>query len=166
MGMDVIGTAPTSETGEYFRANIWWWHPLADFLTATFPEETGGCTYWHSNDGDGLDGPGAAALAAALEDALSSSVGAVDQHTERLLAEAATVPRERCQWCEGTGLRRDKVGLELGLDKRNPRTGKGGCNACQGLGTTLPHEAHVCFDREHVEEFAAFLRDCGGFRIH
>lgn len=165
MGMDVIGTAPTSDEGEYFRANVGWWHPLARFLTTNFREETRGCTYWHSNDGDGLDGPSAARLATALDVALSTG-GAVDEHVERLTAEAAVIPRERCQWCEGTGLRRDEVGVELGLDRRDPTTGTGGCNACQGLGTRLPYEADVRFAREHVEEFTAFLRDCGGFSIH
>ena len=31
MGMDVYGIAPTSERGEYFRNNVWWWRPLWDY---------------------------------------------------------------------------------------------------------------------------------------
>ena len=44
-------------------------------------------------------------------------------------------------------------------------SGAGGCNGGQGLGTTLPFHAQVCFSREHVEEFAGFLRESGGFQI-
>jgi hypothetical protein len=28
MGFDVYGKAPTAREGEYFRRNIWGWHPL------------------------------------------------------------------------------------------------------------------------------------------
>src|SRR5947209_5860046 len=28
MGMDVFGRKPTSEAGEYFRANVWGWGPI------------------------------------------------------------------------------------------------------------------------------------------
>lgn len=162
--MDIIGTAPTSEMGAHFRANIAGWVPLAQFLTTTFPEETSGCTYWYSNDADGLDAPGAAALAVALQVALDD--GVVDEYIDRLAAEAATVPRRPCMWCEGIGLRRDELGIEHGAHRRDPYTGRGGCNACQGLGTLLPPWGEVRFARGHAEEFLAFLRDCGGFRIH
>ena len=28
MGMDVYGTNPKTENGDYFRANVWYWRPL------------------------------------------------------------------------------------------------------------------------------------------
>jgi len=63
MGMDVYGNAPTQKEGEYFRNNIWWWHPLADYIELVAPDEAAACEHWHSNDGDGLDtGIGAADL--------------------------------------------------------------------------------------------------------
>lgn len=77
MGMDVVGLAPTAEVGEYFRNNIWWWHPLASYLTATYPDLTAGCEYWGSNDGDGLNAAEAIALAAAVQrDVADGSVAA------------------------------------------------------------------------------------------
>ena len=39
MGMDVYGRRPKSERGEYFRNNIWWWHPLADFILNHYTDE-------------------------------------------------------------------------------------------------------------------------------
>ena len=32
MGMDVYGRQPTSEAGEYFRANIWSWRPIYSLM--------------------------------------------------------------------------------------------------------------------------------------
>lgn len=55
MGMDVYGIAPASEAGKYFRNTVWSWRPLATFLCERYPEETAGCSYWQSNDADGLD---------------------------------------------------------------------------------------------------------------
>ena len=32
MGFDLDGVNPISEKGEYFRANVWYWRPLWDFV--------------------------------------------------------------------------------------------------------------------------------------
>ena len=43
MGMDVYGRAPTSESGEYFRANVWSWHPIWNYCEVLAPDRgTGG----------------------------------------------------------------------------------------------------------------------------
>lgn len=55
MGMDVHGRAATTKEGEYFRRNVWGWHPLADLTTAIAPELCAKIKYWHTNDGDGFD---------------------------------------------------------------------------------------------------------------
>jgi hypothetical protein len=54
MGMDVIGTAPVNETGEYFRNNVWYWRPLWNYCEAVAPELTKLVKYAQTNDGDGL----------------------------------------------------------------------------------------------------------------
>ena len=71
MGMDVYGNAPTTKEGEYFRRNIWGWHPLAVVVQTLAPAITRPCVNWHSNDGDGLDAEGATKLADALEAAIA-----------------------------------------------------------------------------------------------
>jgi hypothetical protein len=68
MGFDVYGKAPTAREGEYFRRNVWGWPPLAYLVTTLCPDEAAACQRWYSNDGDGLDAAGAAALAAKLEE--------------------------------------------------------------------------------------------------
>ena len=54
MGMDVYGREPENEKGEYFRNNVWWWHPLWMYVEETFPEIAKLVPNAHSNDGDGL----------------------------------------------------------------------------------------------------------------
>ena len=49
MGMDVCGNS-----GNYFRANIWGWHPLARYCQQVGYFLSEACRYWHTNDGDGL----------------------------------------------------------------------------------------------------------------
>ena len=53
MGFDLysLGNHKTKK-GEYFRNNVWWWRPLADFVC----EKTGVVSdedksHWHHNDG-------------------------------------------------------------------------------------------------------------------
>lgn len=165
MGMDVYGKNATAEVGEYFRNNVWWWRPLADFLTATYPDLTAGCTYWQSNDGDGLDAAGALALADALDRDLAN--GRVTAYADQYAAEIAALPDSACDLCDGTGLRTDEIGRTHGMDKpRDPDTGKGGCNGCQGTGRRENWGKSYPFEVENVREFAAFLRHSGGFEIH
>ena len=72
MGMDICGRKPTGERGEYFRNNVWWWHPLADYCITVAPDVCAPCKAWHYNEGDGLDAAGAVALADALENEISA----------------------------------------------------------------------------------------------
>ena len=42
MGFDLSGLNPKNETGEYFRNNVWWWRPLAQYVldeTKVIPED-------------------------------------------------------------------------------------------------------------------------------
>ncbi len=164
MGMDVYGKAPTTEAGAYFRNNVWWWGPLADFLLTTYPDLTASCTYWHSNDGDGLDDVRSTALAEAIERDLAS--GKVAEYAKRYEAEVGALPDVECFICHGAGVRTDEVGRKYGYDQpRNLDTGTGGCNGCRGTGRTEAWEKNYPFDVENVREFAEFLRGCGGFEI-
>jgi hypothetical protein len=76
MGMDVFGKAPKSPVGEYFRHNVWHWHPLARFICGTCPEEASACKSWETNDGDGLDADGSIRLAERLDILVSDGTAA------------------------------------------------------------------------------------------
>ncbi len=166
MGMDVYG-----HSGNYFRRNIWGWHPLADFVEKTFPELARGCPRWHTNDGDGLDGEDARALADAMDAAVAS--GEAARYVEARDAKLAKLPDETCQRCNGTGVRRDDIGKRDGMDRRvidgegHPRRGqRGGCDSCNGVGHKRPSDTWFSLRVDDVREFAAFLRGSDGFRIH
>lgn len=67
MGMDVYGRKASTDTGHYFRNNIWWWHPLWTYCCEVWPELTVKVPGGHYNDGDGLDADDAQELARRLE---------------------------------------------------------------------------------------------------
>ena len=154
MGMDVFGKAPSAEEGEYFRANIWWWRPLAAYCCFVAPGITGNCTYWQSNDGDGLEGADSVRLADVLDELIGN--GSCAAYIAERKRHLDSLPLEPCQICDGTGLR-----------KAVPETGAGDrpCNGCDSTGRTKSFDCHYPMDVETVREFAIFLRHCGGFRI-
>lgn len=165
MGMDVHGKDPAGESGEYFRRTVWTWHPLWDYCCAVAPALGARVKYGHSNDGDGLDAAHSLALSGLIRRELKS--GATDRYLAARDAAVAAMPDEECPICAGTGKR-----------KRAPDSGAGrfGCNGCggryeeggfgePGTGRIRPGATHYRLERADVEEFAAFLEECGGFEI-
>jgi hypothetical protein len=154
MGMDVFGKAPTRKVGEYFRSNVWYWHPLWHYCEEIAPDIIPSDNLGHSNDGWGLDARGARALADRLAHELAS--GRTATYERAYQAEVAALPSETCSICGGIGRRAEP-----------PQIGPGPlhCNACDGTGST-PHLAtHYHFSTEVLGEFELFLRHCGGFEI-
>jgi hypothetical protein len=173
MGMDVSGRKPTTEAGKYFRNNVWWWRPLADYCCEVAPDITAKCTYWQSNDGDGLNARDSVKLADVLQREIDN--GNTAAYAAIREAEIHRLPDERCEYCNATGVRDDRVGQENGfLDrtipadaKNHPRAGqRGWCNACDGKGFRRPSDASYPFSVENVAEWIEFLRGCGGFTIY
>jgi len=175
MGMDVYGRAPTSEAGAYFRRNVWGWHPLAELVCALAPRITAGCTNWHSNDADGLNGEASRKLAMALRRAIRSGRAA------KLVAlrdiEIAALPDQTCTLCNGTGIRDDDLGRRGGQPQQvigadtcagpdHPRLGqRGWCNGCDGRGARPAFAKHYTCTVDDIAQFASFLETCGGFEI-
>lgn len=170
MGMDVYGIAPTSEAGEYFRNNVWWWRPLWDYCLTVAPDlckDVSG----HTNDGDGLNRDGALALARILFENINS--GETAKFEKEYNKEISELPLDPCDLCNSTGIRgeNDKFGIDL-RDKELTteqaivlgRT-HGWCNACDGVGKKPHWATNYPFTVENVEEFAKFLLECGGFQI-
>jgi hypothetical protein len=171
MGMDVMGMNATSEKGEYFRNNVWWWRPLWDYCLNEHGDIAGQVEHGHSNDGDGLDGESSHTLGLRLlEDVKTGRVAEYKQTYDKALSE---LPRVSCDLCNSTGIRTDKLGLEMKMNEKEldeasaiilGRT-HGYCNACHGYGTQAHFGTNYPFDVDNVQEFAEFLVDCGGFQI-
>jgi len=136
MGMDVDGRAPRSPAGEYFRASIWSWHPLADYCQLAAPEIAARCKLWHYNDGDGLGDEDAQALAAVLE------AGLRDGTYERLCFALRGLPANKENYGAISAMR-----------------------AVFGPSLPA-YESREMPSREQIERWCAFLRDCGGFKIY
>ncbi|TRO24305.1 hypothetical protein EQ826_17545 [Ectopseudomonas mendocina] len=154
MGMDVLGQAPVSERGEYFRNNVWWWHPLWEYCEHLAPDLIPQSNLGHFNDGWGLDSQASRILADRLASALAA--GEVEQYAQDYAGFLAALPDEPCTICSGTGKRAEPP-------HRGPGTWP--CNSCESTGRRPHFATHYPFSAENVREFEAFLRDCGGFKI-
>jgi len=163
MGMDVYG-----KSGNYFRANIWVWHPLWTFVEDAHPELAAKVKHGHTNDGDGLKGKDSRCLAQLLRADVQSGM-AEHYVSERDLA-LAKLPDDRCYLCMGTGVRTDAVGEQMGMHEKqwhsnNGETRTGWCNGCEGKGKVRPFETSYYLTVADITRFADFLAECDGFKI-
>ncbi len=167
MGMDVIGKKKDS----YFRNNVWWWRPLWAFCVTIAPTICNKVKHSGTNDGDGLNAEDSKALALALKASIAD--GSCAEHETRYNAWRLTLPREKCDLCNSTGIRSDKIGTDAGMPSKElsidqvkalGRT-QGWCNGCDGAGTKANWQSHYPFSVENVAEFAEFLETCEGFEI-
>lgn len=151
MGMDVMGMNPTNKAGEYFRNNVWWWHPLWTYCCEVDPELNSKVPNGHSNDGDGLtDCEECEELADKLQASIDS--GFADFYISQRNLEIERIPLETCYICSGTGVREFE-----GKDMQ--------CNVCEGKGKKKSIDAWYHIDLDNIKSFIEFLRNCGGFQI-
>ena len=172
MGMDVMGLEPTSEKGEYFRRNVWGWHPLWELCQNLVPDVCGDMDNCHYNDGDGLD----EISAIDLRDALVCLVedGTVKAYINERNEHLASLPLEDYEFCQTTGIRNDEVGKQFRMDtfelseEQAILLGRthGFCNACHGEGKKASFATNYGVDEQDVADWIAFLSDCGGFAVY
>jgi hypothetical protein len=171
MGMDVIGVAPATETGTHFRNNVWYWRPLWQYCEQIAPELVAGVS-GQSNDGDGLDADGATQLAALLRAEIDS--GRCTEFVSEFNRWKAGMSRTDCEWCDGTGVRSDPIGVANGMpdkvldDATAILIGRstGWCNGCNGEGQKDDWRLAYQFSVENVTEFVTFCENSGGFKIY
>jgi hypothetical protein len=161
MGMDVIGTKPTGKAGEYFRRNIWHWHPLADYIITVAPDSAASCKHWHFNDGDGLNAKQSAELAEVLHREIAS--GRAAKYIHRRNSILANMPDEECPICKETNNHPSGSGGEVIVARELARLS--GCSHCSSTGRARPWATLYGLNLRDIEEFAGFLEGCGGFEI-
>lgn len=157
MGMDVMGKNAKTETGEYFRRNVWGWRPLWGYALTMHADIASKVSHGQSNDGDGLDADDAYKLGLALYEDIADGVAA--KYVADRDAKIAALPLNDCEWCDGTGTRTDRVGVEMGMVERK------WCNGCEGAGKVKSSESMYDLNVDDIREFADFLVECGGFEI-
>jgi hypothetical protein len=156
MGMDIYGKNPTGPRGEYFRNSISEWHPLARYCNLIAQEICAPCKHWHHNEGDGLDAAGAVALADALEKEIAAGWAAAygkfeddrrdggKELPEVVLLNVIGRMIVSKEWTEGTSSE---------------------SSASKPDGVFVGKLREPSDFVENVAEFAAFLRESGGFSI-
>jgi len=154
MGMDVYGKNPKHQSGEYFRNNVWYWRPLANYVCDIAPDITQHCKQWQSNDGDGLNETRSIQLAEKIWEDIKSGTASVYEQAYR--NKMNSMPDETCRVCKGTGFRKDLPGYG---GESKP------CNGCDQTGKVRPIDTEYPFELSNVKEFANFLENCGGFEI-
>lgn len=152
MGFDLFGINPRTKAGDYYRATVWTWHPLWNYVCAVCknvlsPEDM---KMGHFNDGHQIVGTKARKIAERLESLLNQ--GRVAETIEILEQRRREMPDEVCKFCGGTGVRNDKYV-------------NGQCNACGGKGKVRPFETWYQFTEQDVRELLEFLKNCDGFQI-
>jgi hypothetical protein len=72
MGMDVFGTKPVNESGNYFCRNMSGWANIVSYLHQIAPDITSKCPSLTTNDGFGLNAQDAYALANVLDEEIAN----------------------------------------------------------------------------------------------
>lgn len=191
MGMDVYGLRPKTQAGEYFRNNVWWWHPLWNYCATVSPELANKVKYPHSNDGDGLNAADSRKLGFAILASIES--GFAVTYVAQYYDYAKSAPQQSC-YCVHSNNTSDLFGGNdiddsfataeslvsaintaettndllslLSLfdpDKSVPPTKN--CRLCSGTGLVDDPIKMYHINLENISSFAKFLIDCGGFQI-
>ena len=138
--------------GDYFRANVWWWRPLWDYVCHVCndiltEEDMGKGTY---NDGHEIDNEQALAIADRLKTLHKN--GDMLKHQIERESYIKGLDKIDCTTCNGTG-------------QRNDEYVKGDCNGCNGKGKRKSWETNYPFETDFVMDFAKFCEQSGGFSI-
>ena len=144
MGFDISGVNPISETGSYFRNNVWWWRPLwgycehvcADLLSGSY------------NDGHEYDKDVCDEMARLLEKEISN--GNCEKYAKEYKEWQENLPKEPCMRCDGNNYGHNK---------------KKECKTCDKTGENENWNASYPFDVDNVKEFVSFLKDSGGMEV-
>lgn len=155
MGMDVYGINPSSERGEYFRANVWYWRPLWVMIQNLYPDLAQKVPHAQSNDGDGLESEDTLLLVSKMKTDLDS--GVIEQYVNDYEEERINLPQQDCEFCHQTGYRLWPQEDGTVLQKQ--------CNSCKGTKKVDAWESSYPMDLELVKQFYLFLADSGGFKI-
>ena len=168
--------------GDYFRANVWWWRPLWDYVCHVCDdilteEDMEKGTF---NDGHEIDHNKALSIGDRLETFYHD--GVILKHQIEREAYLNGLDKEKCTICDGTGQRKIEkesnkpniIGIDklLDVDDNNVNFEEKEkvketieCNGCQGEGKRERWETHYPFEADTVLEFAQFCKQSGGFSI-
>ena len=150
----------TKVVGSYFRANVWYWRPIWQYVTQLCDDiltekdmERG-----EYNDGHKISKTKAKCIASRLKKL--DRDGDTMEYELLYKQNMNSLPKEDCSICEGTGMRNDDLGKKT--RKENPEYT---CNGCEGKGKRDNFNTHYPFESEIIMQFADFCEQSGGFEI-
>ena len=171
MGMDVYGRNPKNETGEYFRANVWGWRPihfLCGFCVEKHEVETGYDDLIPEKTFDRMSENSGAGLRS------DRKCNLLANHLKYFVDETFS----KGVWHQHS----PEVGSTIGVNEDNdfyidfhnkmyvgsPDPVTGGCKFLTDEELKDPNvEKHSPYtvEKEDIEEFIVFLKNCGGFQV-
>ncbi len=152
--------------GHYFRNNVWWWRPLADYVLnlmgGIIPKEDHSA--WHHNDGYRVEEDIALKIADRLEQELKTSrVRQIQKHYDEVNKKAIEHNNKlRIKMKELHQIVIDKTGDENIAPVSYPEPFK---SQWDDIYKMLDHMAGYPFSEENVVDFMRFCRASGGFKI-
>lgn len=156
MVMNVEGRKPSKLIGKCFNRTHMGWHSIAWYCRQVAPASLKtDWEGWHSNDGHGLNVTDSKALATVLIKEIKS--GNCAKFERQWKKDQKKAPDEPCFVCKGKG--HHLLGAKSKTPRRQP------CSHCRATGAIRPHWTELPFSVESVQEFAEFLKHCGGFKI-
>ena len=166
MGFDLysLGNHKT-EKGEYFRNNVWYWRPLADFVC----EKTGVVSdedksHWHHNDGHTVSEQEAKQIAKQLKELVKNGEVSKAIKENEEMQEQANQNNIFVQRCHD--MLRKKVEAETGETNLAPRDyPKEDHDTWDWIQSKYSYGSSYPFTMENVEEFIKFCEESNGFRI-
>ncbi len=166
MGFDLYSLGNhKNKNGEYFRNNVWWWRPLADFVcekTNCIDEQDK--VNWQNNGGHVVDEALAKQIATQLKALIvSGDVSKAIKENEEIQAEAEENNKfvDRCH-----EMLRAKVEKEQGDKNLAPADyPKDDHDTWDWIQSKHNYGSSYPFNMENVEEFIKFCEDSRGFKI-
>ena len=165
MGFDLSGLNPKNETGEYFRNNVWWWRPLAQYvLDETKVILEGDQEKWHYNDCYEVSKEDAEQIAKQLdhlmkkghtksfEDKWETYRKKLEKHNEKVEKELEKHVKKVQKKLNNSNL----------VPKDSPEEDKKIWNK---IYEKRKSDASYPFSVENVKEFSEFCKNSGGFTI-
>ena len=152
--------------GYYFRNNVWWWRPLADFVLWLADEEFTDKDRqgWHCNSGYRVDEKKAKVIAELLEASIDEGIAkkyqdATDDKMKKAKAHNKEIEKKHKELRKIVERHTGKKDL---VPNDYPEPFNSQWNDIQKL---TNYEAHYPFSVENVKSFAKFCRESGGFEI-
>jgi len=152
--------------GYYFRNNVWWWRPLADFVLWLADKELGDKDRegWHNNGGHRVDEKTAKIISELLEASIDEGIAKrFEDENKRKMNKAKLHNLEvQKKHDELKMIVKKKTGKDNLAPADYPEPFNSQWNDIQKL---TNYEAHYPFSVENVKDFAKFCRESGGFEI-